>query len=264
MIRPSFVLLGLGFTTRRLARRFLFRGLETFAAVRDPERFRDLSALGLRFDGHPKGAVVVHTVPPLPRDENDAVHELIRGLAPRRVVYISSTSVYGNVSEVDETTPANPSDDKGRRRIEEEAWLQAGPWETLVIRPAAIYGPGRGVHVRVKEGRTPRGEPGGITSRIHVDDLAALLEAGALSGLTGAWPVADDYPCPTAEVAAWCGAHWEHKTSVRGRRVDGRKVRELLETGLRHPDYQSGILASLAEESASEVDRARRSRRRAE
>ena len=90
------ILLGLGFTTRRLARRFLLRHpSDTFAAVRHPERFRNLAAIGLRFDGFPKGAVLVHTIPPVPPEENDSVHEFIRGLEPRRVVYISSTSVYG-------------------------------------------------------------------------------------------------------------------------------------------------------------------------
>lgn len=249
------ILLGLGFTTRRLAKRFLVRGLDTFAAVREQGRFRDLAAVGVRFEEHPKDSIVVHTVPPLPHVENEGLREFIRGLAPRRIVYISSTSVYGNEAEVNEATATNPSEEKGRRRVEEEAWLLSGPWETLVLRPAAIYGPGRGVHVRVKENRPPRTEPAGITSRIHVDDLAALLEAGALSDVTGEWPVADDYPCPTAEVAAWCagllgrdpGENWQHHMSLCGRKVDGRKIRELLGTELRYPDYQAGVLASLVE-----------------
>ena len=258
---PPVILLGLGFTTRRLARRFLLRRLETFAAAREPGRFRDLSAIGLRFDRLPENAIVVHTVPPLPRDENEALRESILQLDPRRVVYISSTSVYGCEPIVNETTPACPSEDKGRRRIEEETWLLSGSWETLIVRPAAIYGPGRGVHVRIRENRPPRAEPAAIASRIHVDDLAPVLEAGALSDLTGAWPVADDYACSTAEIGAWCarilriklGARWQDQGSVGGRSVDGRKIRELLDTELGYPDYQSGTLASLAEERGAFV-----------
>jgi nucleoside-diphosphate-sugar epimerase len=109
--------------------------------------------------------------------------------------------------------------------------------------------------MRIKENRPPRAEPTGITSRIHVDDLAAVLEAGVMSDLTGAWPLADDYPCPTAEVAAWCGrilgkeiaAEWQEQGLGKGRIVDGRKIRLLLGVELRYPEFQSGILASLAE-----------------
>jgi len=255
---PPVILCGLGFTTRRLARRFLCRGLRTFAAVRNPARFADLQAAGLQLSDFPKKAVVVHTIPPLPEPESGALREFIRGLDPSRVVYISTTGVYGAQSEVDESTAARPSDEKGALRIEEETWLARGDWETLIVRAAAIYGPGRGVHVRVRDGRLPRTEPGGITSRIHADDLAAVLEAGALADLTGAWPIADDRPCPTAEVAEWCGKllgkklapPWSNETLVTGRRVDGRKIRELLGVALAYPDYPSGILASLAEEEA--------------
>jgi nucleoside-diphosphate-sugar epimerase len=255
---PPAILLGLGFTTRRLALRLLCRGMSAYAVVRDPGRFAALESLGLHLDKPPRRATLIHTIPPLAGDENREMRRRIRELAPKRVIYISSTSVYGVTAVVDETTPALPADDKGRRRIEEEEWLSDGPWETMIVRAAAIYGPGRGIHVRVRDGRLPRTEPGGITSRIHADDLAAVLEAAALSPLTGAWPLADDYPCPTAEIAAWCGGilrkelapPWRDAVSVAGRKVDGRKVRELVGVDLVYPEYQSGILASLAREAA--------------
>jgi nucleoside-diphosphate-sugar epimerase len=183
---------------------------------------------------------------------------LIADLEPKRIIYISSTSVYGTQTVVNENTSAEPSEEKGRDRMEEERWIASCAPETLTIRAAAIYGPGRGVHIRVLEGRLPRTEPGGITSRIHVDDLAAVLEAAALSDLTGAWPLADDYPCPTSEIAEWCGRilgkdlapPWRNAISVSGRNVEGGRIRELLGVALRYPDYRSGILASLAEERA--------------
>lgn len=251
------ILCGLGFTTRRLARRLLCRGLPTFALIRNPERFSDLRAVGLQLGNCPEKATLIHTIPPLPCQERCALRERIADLNPRRIVYISSTGVYGNLQTVDENTAAQPSDERGRERIEEETWLASGPWQTHIIRAAAIYGPGRGVHVRVFEGRLPRTEPGAVTSRIHVDDLAAVLEAAALSDLTGASPIADDYPCPTAEVAEWCsrilgkeltGVWRDGSLTTAGRRVDGRKIRELLGTALAYPDYRSGTLASLAQE----------------
>ena len=133
----------------------------------------------------------------------------------------------------------------------------SGPWSTLIVRPAAIYGPGRGVHVRVKEGKLPRGA--GLVSRIHVDDLAAVLEAGILSHLKGAWPLADDHSCPSGEISSWCAKLLRLPPSspdaltfpVAGRAVDGREIRGLLGINLIYPDYQAGTLASLAFEQAA-------------
>jgi uncharacterized protein YbjT (DUF2867 family) len=256
------ILLGIGFTTRRLAPRILRRGVPVYAAVRDSGRFDDLAALGVQLrdlphpDGLPQNGVLIHSVPPLPADESSVLRNFILQLAPRRIVYISSTGVYGNQPVVDENTATLASDDKARVRIEEEQWLQAGAWQSLIIRPAAIYGPGRGVHVRIREGRMPRSEPGGVTSRIHVDDLTAIVETGAFSDLTGAWPFADDYPCASAEVAAWfadiagidLNKEWREALPVWGRKVNGRKIRELLGVDLRYPRYDAGIRACLIEE----------------
>jgi nucleoside-diphosphate-sugar epimerase len=207
----------------------------------------------------PKSAVLVHTIPPLPDSETAAIRGFVSELSPCRVVYISATTVYGDQTDVNAGTPVQASTEKGRRRIEEENWLKAGPWSTLIIRPAAIYGPGRGVHVRVKESKTPRGS--GFVSRIHVDDLAAVLEAGVFSDLEGAWPLADDHPCPSAEIGSWCARLLSLPPSspdaltfpVAGRTVDGREIRQLLGINLSYPDYQAGTLASLAYEKGSEL-----------
>jgi nucleoside-diphosphate-sugar epimerase len=158
---------------------------------------------------------------------------------------------------VDENTPAQPSDERGRARLRAERWFSEGAWESLVLRAAAIYGPGRGIHVAIREGRIPRGAGSGIVSRIHVEDLAAIAEAGLFSPVVGAWPVADDVPCASAEIAVWCAevlkignaAEIVREFPVAGRRVDGRKIREVLSVRLAYPDWKSGILASIAGES---------------
>jgi nucleoside-diphosphate-sugar epimerase len=229
--------------------------------VRQPERFELLAVTGLRIaeltPELPKSAVLVHSIPPLADAEAGVIRDLISGLSPRRVVYISATTVYGDQTEVNASTAVQATSEKGRRRIEEENWLRAGRWSTLVVRPAAIYGPGRGVHVRLKEGKTPRGSA--LVSRIHVDDLAAVLEAGVFSDLEGAWPLADDHPCASAEISSWCARLLSLPASssadaltftVAGRAVDGREIRQLLGVKLSYPDYQAGTLASLAHEKA--------------
>jgi len=93
-------------------------------------------------------------------------------------------------------------------------------------------------------------------SRIHVDDLAALAEAGLFSDLSGAWPVADELPCATAEIAYWTARLTglpEIPTKAKefvaaGRKVDGSAIRLLLGVPLAYPTWHSGVLASLAVE----------------
>jgi nucleoside-diphosphate-sugar epimerase len=201
---------------------------------------------------------LIHCIPPLAEPENAALRALIEELNPRRVVYVSSTNVYGARTEVNEETPAHPNDERGHRRVDEERWIASGPWSSLILRAAAIYGPGRGVHAALREGRFPRSAGSGVVSRIHVEDLAAIIEAGVSSTLEGAWPVADELPCTSAEIAAWCirtmnlsgAAEMASAVAIAGRKVDGRKIRELLEVRLSYPSWETGIPAAFAEEDA--------------
>ena len=150
-----------------------------------------------------------------------------------------------------------PNDERGRLRLAEEQWISSGPWTSLVLRAAAIYGPGRGVHTALRQGKAPRGTGSGVVSRIHVEDLAALIEAGIFSDVEGAWPVADDEPCSTAEIAEWLaeieGIKRNDSASTvytHGRRVDGRKIRELLAIELVYRSWRTGIPASIDEENS--------------
>jgi nucleoside-diphosphate-sugar epimerase len=259
------VILGLGFTGTRVARRLVARGVEVYAPVRGVERFGELARAGVHLSELsldqpglvrvPKGAVVAMTIPPLAEPANSQVHDLIRQIAPRRIVYISSTGVYGDQIDVDSGTPPAPADERGRLRLGEERRISSGPWSSLILRAAAIYGPGRGVHASIRQGKLPRGIASGVTSRIHVEDLAAIVEAGIFSDLEGAWPVADDAPCSTEEIVRWCrdALHVEtpgmsESIPTAGRRVDGRAVLGRLNVGLKYPSWRTGIPASIAEE----------------
>jgi nucleoside-diphosphate-sugar epimerase len=246
-------ILGLGFTGQRLAQRLLARNIRVSAAIRgDAAKFQHLENLDLVNweNAHtlPRGSRLLHSIPTLPPEETAALHNLISVLEPARVVYISSTGVYGAQQEVNETTPAIPNDAKGRQRLDEENWVAAGPWSSLILRPAAIYGPGRGVHTAIREGRAPRST--GVVSRIHVDDLAALADAALFSNAAGAWPVADDLPCSSAEIIAALdpGGSVEQTFEIAGRYVDGREIRKILGVTLKYSTWKTGIPASIAEE----------------
>jgi len=262
-------ILGLGFTGQRMARRLLGRGIPVFAAVRGVERFGDLADLGLRLaelrpeGGIPKGfpvhAPMLYAIPPTAADET-WLRDFRECLAPSRIVYISSTGVYGEQTDVNEETLPRPGDERGRLRLAAEKQIADGPWSSLILRAAAIYGPGRGVHSAVREGRLPRSAGSGVVSRIHVDDLAALADAGLFSDLDGAFPVADDAPCSSDEISAWCREYFgmplgqtSPEPAITGRRVDARKIRELLGVTLKYPSWEAGLRASLAEENSARV-----------
>jgi len=255
------LILGCGFTGQRVARRFLARGFQVTATTRTPARLASLTQLGadvitldhLAAHLHP-GVLVLHSIPPPePAYLLDAL-----GGAPTRVVYLSTTAVYGAATCVDATTPVDPQSGRARPRLKAEQRVAAGPWSSLVLRPAAIYGPGRGVQESLPRGAYYAGD--NYVSRIHVDDLAAHADAALLSDLEGAFPVADEEPCTTREIADFC-ARLLHLpglpqyapqpvpgTTARAtsnRRVDGSAIRRALGITLAYPSYRTGIPASL-------------------
>jgi nucleoside-diphosphate-sugar epimerase len=204
----------------------------------------------------PPGARVLYSIPPAEGEHHRLA--LLRSIA-ERVVYISSTSVYGGQHEVDETTPPAPRTEREWNRIRSEEAILVGPWSPMVLRPAAIYGPGRGVHLSLREGKYRlTGDGSNFVSRIHVDDLAALCEAALLSDHRGAWPAADLEPCPQLEIVRFCcrlldlplppqaAAEEQHETLRANRRVDGSAVCRLLDVALQYPSYRDGIPASMA------------------
>lgn len=184
--------------------------------------------------------------------------EALAGKAAR-VVYLSTTGVYGAAHFVDETTPAAPVTERAAARLAAEGPVTAGPWSWCVLRPAAIYGPGRGAHESIRAGKWKMaGDGTSYTSRIHVDDLAALAAAAVLGELGGTWPVADDEPSTNGEITRFCcellgvpvppsaPAETLDETRRADRRVDGRAVRRLLGVELRYPSYRIGVPAALA------------------
>ena len=95
MTPADVLILGCGFAGRRIAGRLLARGARVTATTREPERLAGLGAtvitLGEVQEHLRTGVLVVHSIPP-------GGHVDLRGLlgeAPTRMVYISSTAVYG-------------------------------------------------------------------------------------------------------------------------------------------------------------------------
>jgi nucleoside-diphosphate-sugar epimerase len=252
-MRRRYVVLGAGYTGSRVALRLRARGLEvveTHRGVFDTARRETVP----RFE---EGDRVLHSIPVR------AMPLLGQALAGRaaRLVYLSTTGVYSGAHIVDENTPAAPRTPREIWRFEEERDVLEGPWAALVLRPAAIYGPGRGVHVSIREGRHRiLGDGSNFISRIHVDDLARIAEAALDCDVIGAYPVGDDEPCAARTISDFAASLIGFEAPAPGgdlpagdtrsanRRVDGRAIRRLLGVELRYPSYRTGLPAALEEE----------------
>jgi nucleoside-diphosphate-sugar epimerase len=209
-VTGRWVILGCGYTGERLAARLLAAGARVVATSRSAERAAALSRAG------PEGRVVdprdpasiadvlepgdrvVDSVPTDPRGPHTpALVAAAACVRPARVVYLSSTGVYGARGWIDEDTPAAPVTAAGRARLAEEAPLRSSDLSVVVLRVAAIHGPGRGVAERIRAG-TYRvvGDGAGHVSRIHVEDLVSVIVAAATHPAPprDVYVVADDAP----------------------------------------------------------------------
>jgi nucleoside-diphosphate-sugar epimerase len=121
------------------------------------------------------------------------IHALARKGTVRRVVYASTSGVYGDCggASFDETRALNPSSDRARRRADAEArWRWFGRTSgarVTILRIPGIYAADRaGGHPRE---RLARGTPVLVagddvyTNHIHADDLARVCVAALLRGL---------------------------------------------------------------------------------
>jgi len=261
------LILGCGYTGRRVAARLVGDGHEVWVTSRHPDSLHVegastvalevLSSLG-------PGLRILHSVPLVegPADPTPALLEILP-VGVERMVYLSTTGVYGSQRVVDEHTPAAPASPQARLRLAAEKLVQAGPWSSMVLRPAAIYGPGRGAHVSIPRGQFRlMGDGSNFVSRIHVDDLAALAAVALSSGEGGAWPVADEEPAQSRLVAEFvCGllgcpmppsARREelHETRRVDRQVHGTAVFRLLGLTRKYPSFREGIPSALAADSS--------------
>jgi nucleoside-diphosphate-sugar epimerase len=154
-------------------------------------------------------------------------------------------------------------------RVAAEAEWQAIPGLPLhIFRLAGIYGPGRGPFEKVHQGTARRiVKPGQVFSRIHVDDIAQVLEASIMAPRPGtAYNLCDDDPAPPQDVIAHAAellgvavppevrfdeaelSPMARSFYAESKRVSNRRIKEDLGVRLIHPDYRHGLRALLAEE----------------
>lgn len=145
----------------------------------------------------------------------DAPHALLgelqrRGEAPLRVLFTSSTSVYGQGGGewVDEDSATEPAGFSGRRMLEGERVFLDSPFAATVLRLAGIYGPGRATLVeKVRSGDAVCAPVPSWTNRIHLDDIAgALRHLMALPHAAAVYAGADREPADLCDIYRWLAA----------------------------------------------------------
>src|SRR4029077_20882469 len=278
---------GLGFSAEALARRLWGKDLSIAGTARDPANIERLRAEGYevcRFAGEPGNAELAAalagtthlllSIPP--RSEGDPVLHYRDEIACLPTLewigYLSTVGVYGNHpgAVVDEATMPRPHNERTKARVvAESGWLAFGEEigrPAQVFRLAGIYGPGRSALDKLRTGTAPRiVKAGQVFTRIHVEDIASVLEASIARPRAGAiYNVADDEPAPPEDVIAY-GAEWwgrepppevpfeDANLSPMARSFygDSRRISNALiktELGVRlvYPTYREGLLALCA------------------
>lgn len=258
------LVLGTGYTGTRVALRARARGLGVLTTARREEQASALRQLGLdtlllpQFDAalapHVDGGT--HVVIAFPPDGHTDARVAPSLGAAGAITYVSSTGVYGALrGRIDDATPTPPASGRAATRLEAEAlYREQG---ATVLRCPGIYGPERGVHVRLLRGdyRLP-GDGTRSFSRIHVDDLAELILA-APSSPGETFVVGDTEPATHAEVVGWLVSVYGvafpasipldlvHETLRADRAVDGSRALRQLGVRLAYPTYREGMAPPL-------------------
>jgi nucleoside-diphosphate-sugar epimerase len=276
---------GLGFSAETLAKRLAAKGWSIAGTARDLANIDRLRGQGyevVRFTGEPGNTETVaalggtthllHSIPP-GHDGDPVLHHYRAEIAHLSTLdwigYLSTVGVYGNYAGavVDETAQPHPNNERTRARVvAESGWLALGEEAgrpAQVFRLAGIYGPGRSALDKLRAGTARRiVKPGLVFNRIHVEDIATVLEASIARPRAGAtYNVADDEPAPPEDVIAY-GAEllgMEPPPEVPfeeadlspmarsfygdSRRISNALIKSELGVRLAYPNYREGLNA---------------------
>jgi len=209
------LIVGCGYIGRRVAALLKAGDCVVTGLVRSPESAHALAGKGIAAlvrdldsdDPAPVGDFgdIFYFAPPPGTGETDTrmAHFLAAlGYTPCRIVYISTSAVYGdcNGAWIDEEQPVNPANARGRRRLDAErqltAWADAHGVQWTILRVPGIYGPDKLPLDRLRKGLPLlRESEAPYTNRIHGEDLAAICVAAMQSEKTNTvYNVSDGHP----------------------------------------------------------------------
>lgn len=188
---------------------------------------------------------------------------------PKRVVYISTTGVYGDCAGewVTEDRPPRPQADRAKRRLAAENtlrnWSEKYQVPVVILRVPGIYGRGLLPEKRLRAGEPVlREDESPYSNRIHADDLARVCfiaghhdNPGAIYNVSDGNPttmtdffyeVADLLgiprpPAVTREQARRQMGEGMLSYLAESKRIDNRRMREDLGVELMYPDLAAGL-----------------------
>lgn len=286
MIKPSprLFCFGMGFSAQTLALRLKSRGWRVAGTTRTPQRAQALANRGFEAFIFGPGTPLAHgalgdashllvsTPPDAAGDPALEAHaQDLAASRPSWLGYLSTTGVYGDHGGdwVDEQSPATPQSERAQRRLAaEQAWLAWGGANGVAVhifRLAGIYGPGRNQLETLRQGAARRiVKPGQVFSRIHVEDIATVLDASIAKPNPGAiYNVCDDEPAPPHEVIEYAAkllgieppplerfedaapsmSEMALSFYADSKRVKNDRIKNELGVRLRYPTYREGLMA---------------------
>jgi nucleoside-diphosphate-sugar epimerase len=223
--------------------------------------------------------LVLHLAPPGEsgeRDERSAnLIEALSSRPPERLVYISTSGVYGDCGGdwVDEDRPLAPQTVRGRRRADAErtllAWGEQSGVAVAVLRVPGIYAAERLPLAQLKRGAPVlRAEDDVYTNHIHADDLADICATALARAAAGRiYNASDDSemkmgdyfdlvadraglprPPRITRAAAEAGAISEGLLSFmrESRRLVNTRMKTELGVRLRYPSVREGVPPAVA------------------
>ena len=180
------------------------------------------------------------------------------GVEPRRIIFVSSTAVYGNDDGawIGESTPPAPSTATGTVLRETEELLTERAPQSVLLRLSGIYGPGRTRLIdQVRNGTAHAGGAPHWTNRIHRDDAAAaIVHLAGLEAPATAYLGTEQEPALRAEVRQFIAEELglpvpPIEAPTEEREVTGKRCSNTLLTStgftFTYPTYREGYRAVL-------------------
>lgn len=274
---------GIGYSSRAFIERVRDRFDWIGGTTRSAEKAAALQAEGIHpfvFDGTAPGEGIAEAVAAAshvlvsigPNEGGDPVLNThaddIAAGCPSWIGYLSTVGVYGNHDGawVDEDTPCKPVSKRSVQRVAaENAWIAFANENALpvqIFRLSGIYGPGRNAFENFRKGTARRLiKPGQVFNRIHVADIAGVLEAAMARPSTRIFNVTDDEPAPPQDVVAYAAellgidpppeipfdsadlSPMARSFYGENKRVSNRRVKQELGYTFLYPNYRTALQA---------------------
>lgn len=272
------LIFGLGYSGKAIAKQWAGPVVGTTRTAEKAQRLRDEGFNSIVFDGELTDELTQHladathiVLSASPSENGDPVLNAIpdffvRAKSAKWIGYLSTVGVYGdfNGAWISEDTAPKPVSKRGQWRVDaEKAWQELAMTNNVpmaIFRLAGIYGPGRSTFDKLKAGTSRRIQKDGqVFNRIHVQDIAQMVNAAAVKAATGVFNGADDEPAPpqivveyAAEMMGVAPPPLEHFETAEmtpmarsfygdNKRCGNARLKKDLKVKLLYPTYREGL-----------------------